>query len=449
MKVYSLVLIFLLTAIRLSAQSYILSPYSRYGLGELQNNTEVTSFAMGGLTCAFRDRYAVNSFNPASYTVMLHDQDSLPMLFNGGFKGNYSNQSSSSQKSDRTSGSLNSFSFAFKAAKHWALGFGLQPYSSVGYTLETSLPLDSAVDYIARYDGSGGFNKLWMGHAVKLFDHLSIGANVAYVFGSLSQTRNILFDSSAYYNTKVMSSRFVGDFACDLGLQYDITLKRDSLSPKRTHLIIGAAAGIPTELNAKESIYALRCDTVSGAEYVLDTVGIRENVRGTISMPMYLSGGFMFIIDRKGEKKNKPNEERSARWTIGVDFKMQDWSNFSSFGESDSLHNSFSVNAGFSVTPKNSQLSKYYEKMTWYGGLHYDNTYLSLKGEQLTKIGISFGCTFPLKPIYPKLQRSVLTTGIEFGKMGTTDQNLIEENYIRFVLGFSLKERWFEKKKYN
>ena len=29
------------------------------------------------------------------------------------------------------------------------------------------------------------------------------------------------------------------------------------------------------------------------------------------------------------------------------------------------------------------------------------------------------------------------------------NQNLIEENYIRFVLGISLKERWFVKKKYN
>jgi hypothetical protein len=33
--------------------------------------------------------------------------------------------------------------------------------------------------------------------------------------------------------------------------------------------------------------------------------------------------------------------------------------------------------------------------------------------------------------------------------MGTTSNNLIKENYIRFVLGISLKERWFEKKKYN
>ncbi|MPM71110.1 hypothetical protein SDC9_118073 [bioreactor metagenome] len=101
------------------------------------------------------------------------------------------------------------------------------------------------------------------------------------------------------------------------------------------------------------------------------------------------------------------------------------------------------------MTPNSKALAKYYEKMTWYGGLHYDKTYLSLKGEELTKVGISFGCTFPLKSIYPKLQRSVLTTSIEFGKMGTTNQNLIEENYIRFVLGISLKERWFEKKKYN
>lgn len=435
MKIYFIVLILLVSTFQIKAQSFVLSPYSRYGLGEMQNNTEPVSFSMGGLTTAFRDRYAINSFNPASYTVLIHDQDSLPMLFNGGFKGNYSSQKSTTQTSNRFSGSLNSFSFAFKAAENWGMAFGLQPYSSVGYNLETSFPIDSLANYSAKYEGSGGFNKFWMGHAVELFDHLSIGANVSYIFGSLTQTRRIVFDTSAYYNTKTMSSRYVGDVAFDFGAQYEIILNRDSVLSDKTRLILGVSVGLPCELNASESMLAMRYYASGGSEYIIDTTGIADNIEGTVSLPMSISGGFLL--------------SRDQRWSFGADFKIQDWSDFKAFGESDSLKNSMSINAGFSFTPEKKSVSKYSTKMTWYGGIHYDQTYLSLKGEELSKIGISFGCSWPLKSIYPRLQRSVITTGIEFGKMGTTNQNLIEENYIRFVFGISLKERWFEKKKYN
>lgn len=435
MKIYFVVLILLISTFQLKAQSFVVSPYSRYGLGELQNNTEPVSFSMGGLSAAFRDRYAINSFNPASYTILLHDQDSLPMLFNGGFKGNFSNQNTATQTSNRLSGSLNSFSFAFKAANNWGMAFGLQPYSSVGYNLETTFPIDSLANYTAKYEGSGGFNKFWMGHAVELFNNLSVGANVSYVFGSLSQTRRIVFDTSAYYNSKTISSRYVGDFAFDAGIQYEIILKSDSLTPKKTRLILGASVGLPGELNARQSMLAMRYYSVGGNDYIIDTTGVADDIKGSVTLPLSISGGFLLTKDQN--------------WSFGADFRMQNWTGFKAFGESDSLKNSLSVNAGFSYTPDYSSTKNYFKRMTWYGGFHYDQTYLSLKGEELSKVGISIGCSWPLKSIYPRLQRSVITTGIEFGKMGTTNQNLIEENYIRFVLGISLKERWFEKKKYN
>ena len=37
--------------------------------------------------------------------------------------------------------------------------------------------------------------------------------------------------------------------------------------------------------------------------------------------------------------------------------------------------------------------------------------------------------------------------GFEFGKRGTTDNNLIEENYFNFRLSLSLTDLWFIKRK--
>jgi hypothetical protein len=36
----------------------------------------------------------------------------------------------------------------------------------------------------------------------------------------------------------------------------------------------------------------------------------------------------------------------------------------------------------------------------------------------------------------------------EFGRRGTTVNNLIQENYFRFTLGVNILERWFVKSKY-
>lgn len=420
-----------------SAQSYVNSPYSRYGLGELQMNSEPVSFAMGGLSAPLRERFSVNASNPASYTVFANDPDSLPMVFNGGFRGNFSHQMTSSAEVYPFSVSLNSFSMGFKVAKNWGMAIGLTPYSSVGYLMQSEADIDSLSSYIAKYEGSGGFNRFYTGHAFSLFKNLSVGVNASYIFGSINQTRRIVFDTTLYFNTKTVSSRFVGDFAFDVGAQYELLLHRDtSGAGKNTRLIFGASCGLPSKLNATQDIYAYRYYNSAGIEIILDTAGFQNDVTGSVSLPMFISGGVNFIRDN--------------HWSAGAEFRMQDWSAYESFGESDSLKSSLSMIAGFSYTPDNSPISKYYKKMTWFAGFHYDRSYLSLKGQQLTKAGISFGCTFPLlRSAYPRQQKAVLTTAFELGKAGTTEENLIEDNYFRFVIGISFKERWFEKRKYN
>ncbi|WP_313791273.1 hypothetical protein [Lacinutrix neustonica] len=39
--------------------------------------------------------------------------------------------------------------------------------------------------------------------------------------------------------------------------------------------------------------------------------------------------------------------------------------------------------------------------------------------------------------------------GFEIGQRGTTNANLIQENFIKVQLSLSLNDRWFDKRKYN
>jgi D-ribose pyranose/furanose isomerase RbsD len=67
-----------------------------------------------------------------------------------------------------------------------------------------------------------------------------------------------------------------------------------------------------------------------------------------------------------------------------------------------------------------------------------------LRDIQLDEIVLSFGFGLPIQN-----QKSRIDMSFEFGKQGTTNKNLIQENFFRFRLGFSLKDAWFSRPKYN
>ena len=63
------------------AQNNTNSPYTRYGYGDLSDQSFGNSKAMGGIAFGLRDGAQINPTNPASYTAI----DSLTFLFEGGF----------------------------------------------------------------------------------------------------------------------------------------------------------------------------------------------------------------------------------------------------------------------------------------------------------------------------------------------------------------------------
>ena len=62
------------------AQNNTNSPYTRYGYGDLSDQSFGNSKAMGGIAFGLRDGAQINPLNPASYTAI----DSLTFIFEGG-----------------------------------------------------------------------------------------------------------------------------------------------------------------------------------------------------------------------------------------------------------------------------------------------------------------------------------------------------------------------------
>ena len=84
-------------------------------------------------------------------------------------------------------------------------------------------------------------------------------------------------------------------------------------------------------------------------------------------------------------------------------------------------------------------------------GLRYGNSFIKLNDQHLTNYGMNFGMSIPL---LSSRSLSRINISTELGRIGTIENELIEENYLKLSVGFSLApdtryDRWFKKRKYD
>ena len=156
-----------------------------------------------------------------------------------------------------------------------------------------------------------------------------------------------------------------------------------------------------------------------------------------------------YITDQKGSFM-LPKEfgfgvslHKQENWLIGADFKWENWESFKLFDRQDSLRNSWRVAIGGEIIPNRYSISSYFQKVSYRLGIRYGMTYLNLRDTDISEIGISFGLGLPISR-----SLTTLNLAVEVGRKGTTGNDLIRENYIRFTFSVNIFERWFQKRKY-
>ena len=404
------------------AQIIISSPYSRYGIGDLQNNKYLRNISMGGISYGFRNPNGVNYINPASYTAF----DTNSFVFETGVNSQFFQLKTTDFAQFSNYTSLAYLVFGFPVTKWWGASMGLLPFSSVGYKISTyeTNPQFGEINYL--YEGTGGLNQFYIGNAFRL-KNLSIGFNAAYVFGNLGKQTTVSFpDSNNYLGLQLNNSTLVRDIFLTFGLQYQIKLSKD------VTMCLGAVYNYKSKLNAEEDSLAYTFISAgSGNQNIKDTVVNSTHTKGKIVFPQSIGGGITI--------------GKADRWLIGIDYQMQNWKDYSLFGEKDSLRNSWMISVGSEFTPKNTSVSGYFSRIHYRFGARYNQTYLQIRNSQIKEYAVSAGLGFPLKRI-----KTTLNLGLEAGQRGTTENNLIKEQFFRIILSLSVNEKdWFIKRKFD
>lgn len=386
------------------------SPYSILGIGDIETNYYNRTAGMANTGLAYRnDRYLINN-NPASYTALQQQFFSFELSGRGQFinyKGTPLDGTSASGKDF----AIKRISVATKINKWWGSAAGLMPYSTANYEFSSFKNIQGTNATVpVVYDGSGGVNQVYWSNAIEPINHLSLGVNAAYLFGSLSQTENLTTDGLA---TTLTTARqvFLKNFHFTYGMQYYLTLT------KKWDVNIGG-------------IYSPGHNLASDATVVVTDNGtqlssVTDNEAAT-NFRLPNSSGVGFSIT-----KNK-------KYTFSADYKYHAWSATHYSGLNYSLKNSSRTSVGFEISNKKSYFNNVlFEKNFIQAGLYYGQSYLSIKGQQLNEMGLTLGYG-----INSKKNLLGLAIGLDVGQRGTQQAGLIKENYVNFTLTVSYRDFW-------
>ncbi|HCN85299.1 MAG TPA: hypothetical protein DIT07_17025, partial [Sphingobacteriaceae bacterium] len=148
------------------AQTTTNSPYSQYGLGNIEDFSLPQYKAIGGISTGMRNTGSVysniNIGNPASYSGI------RLTTFDIGASSIMSKMSRSNISGNSFNASLSHVLFAVPLNLKSAFSFGLVPYSSLGYQYNLSDKINgdtTDVNYI--YSGDGGLSKAYLGYGIQ------------------------------------------------------------------------------------------------------------------------------------------------------------------------------------------------------------------------------------------------------------------------------------------
>ncbi len=413
-----LLLLFVTLGSYSNAQNVTSTPYSQFGLGQLQKNNSVISLGLGGIANGLRLDNAINTQNPASYSALQWT------TFEVGAFGSFLKLENSTGSAFRNNAALSYLKIAFPISPKWGASFGLVPVSGMGYESNISTTfLDTPVTQI--FKGEGGLNQFYLGTAYNVTKNLSIGVNASYLFGTLDRTKaNEFPDSTGFLNIKQTNSTYIGSLFFNYGIQYKLNLLNDK------YLVIGLNGNPSTNLSSTRNTISTRYYYQNELERTIDTTQNTVDQKGTVVYPMINSLGFSY--------------GKTNHWMFGSDVTLGNWSTLSIFDTKQNLSNTFDFNLGGSITPDYMAVGNYFKNIEYRFGFNYNKSYVNIAGEDINQMSLSLGFGLPL----PKTA-SRINLAFEIGQRGTTNSGLIKEQFMGVHAGFNFCDKWFIQRKYD
>jgi len=416
---YIYLIIFLAGSPFIFAQSNTSSPYSIGGLGEIAFKGNAINRLMGGLDIV-SDSLHANLNNPASLG------DLKLVTYGLGLNYKSTKLSSSASNESVTSASIDYLVVAIPTKK-FTFGFGILPATSVGYRLQSVIEGDDINNVVNRNEGFGGLNQTFLSIGFKVFEFLNFGVSANYNFGKITnessrQEQNI--DFGTFFTKTSSLAGFNYRFATQLKIPLTSKVRLDAMAYYVPNNSLTAT---------NESVYFTRSVTTQdlGDFENVDLAAINLD-ETTISLGNQYSFGLGITKDKK--------------WFVGGQYSRRNSADYvNNFISLDNITyaNGSRLSFGGFYLPDYSSITSYWKRIVYRAGVRFEDTGVLFNNQPLKETGISFGVSLPMAGF------SNANIGLEFGKRGSQDNGLIQESYWNLIVGLSLNDIWFIKRKFN
>jgi hypothetical protein len=393
----------------------VLSPYTVSGIGEINNMGVAQNDAMGGLGISYSNVWHINNQNPA---LLVGNSFSS---FQMGIEADVRTISNEFTTDKSGTGNLKYLIFSFPIVKaKWTSSFGIMPYSSVSYNIvdEEVIPGSSTVATF-NYLGNGGISQFYWSNGFKLFKGFSVGFRAAYVFGNIQNEIVSSISNENTFRTAYVENTSYNDFTFNSGLYYRKELK------DKNYLNFGAIFDLRGNL-VGERLGVLERRDFGNRVTPVDTVLNYE--KSEFRLPQSYGFGITY------EKLNK--------MAIGLDVHFQEWENGAGFENNNTdFNNVMRIALGGEYIPDATDVNSYFKRITYRAGLSYQTSPYLVGGNEIQDFGINFGWSIPVS------RASTLDMAFKLGQRGTLSDNLVRERYFKFVIGATINDRWFVRRK--
>ena len=409
--------LFIMGAVAANAQSSTNSPYTRYGLGELSDQTFAHNAAMGGIGYALRSSEQINVMNPASYSAV----DSLSFMFDIGMGLKSSNYQENSYKTNAKNASFDYLAMQFRLHPRVGFAVGFTPYSNVGYKFSRTSDIENSDDVTLTntFYGDGGLQQIFGGIGFKILDNLSIGANVGYLYGEIDyQTLATL--SNGGDQTTTYNNISINSYIANFGLQYTQKLS------KTDKVTLGLVYGLGHDLKSTETKGIQVTDGSSYSELT------EETIKDSYGIPSTFGAGLTW--------------QHKQNLTVGADYTLQQFENVKYDNSTDFYKNRTRIGAGIEYMPS-LYGRNYLSRIRYRAGAYYSSSYMKLPEYDGPKEwGVSAGFGLPLHLFQ---RNTVLSITGQYVRVLPSVKGMLSENRFVLKLGLTFNEHWFMKWRVN
>lgn len=425
------VLSFISVGYFLNAQSISNSPYATYGIGDVKYDNTIETSSMGGISTAYISDFTsnFNFANPANNTNFGLTSIKLEATN----ENNYFKTNNNNTKSTKHSTYLSNISLAFPISSKVKMGFLYQPYSSKSYDLiqtqtVTNQQTNETITYANRFTGKGTLSTAQAAVSYNVGSGFSLGARANFYFGNLYDVNEFTATNAEFING-YETKNSIKNFNFTLGTSYQhLNPSSDKKLTLGATATFGNTSNITTDYK-NSTYYYTTGDTKLG-----ETIIEQKNTSSKNLLPLQASIGAGY---------GSENE-----WFVSAQVDYKKGETVSYFGKTYDFQDTYKISAGGWYLPNYNNFRNYFSRVVYRYGAFYERGGLNIYGNNINRYGISAGVLLPFKS--SNIQRmSGLELGIEAGKRGTLNNNLIRQNYINLKVGFNFADKWFRKSLYN